>query len=132
MCSSDLADHYTLRASYVNYCPADRGYVTVWWQDALTEDWASPLQLSMGQSQDGVDLHLPDDDDHDGMADCDDGDCDGFCHEGPADPSRCADGRDNDRDGVTDGELHAFTGVQGEGGGDVGDGAVQRCRCNAD
>lgn len=63
------ADHYTLRASYVNYCPADRGYVTVWWQDALTEDWAAPILLELGQAQDGVDLHLPDDDDHDGMGD---------------------------------------------------------------
>lgn len=63
------ADHYTVRASYVNYCPADRGYVTVWWQDALTEDWAAPIQLALGQAQEGVDLHLPDDDDHDAMGD---------------------------------------------------------------
>ena len=41
------------------------------------------------------------DDDFDGLIDCDDPSCDGFCRE--QDPVRCADGRDNDGDGLTDG-----------------------------
>ncbi len=60
---------YTVRASYVHYCPSDQGYVTVWWQDALSEDWAAQLQLGAGQVFAGADFHLPDDDDHDAMGD---------------------------------------------------------------
>ncbi len=60
---------YTVRASYVHYCPSDQGYVTVWWQDALSEDWAAQLQLGAGQAFAGADFHLPDDDDHDAMGD---------------------------------------------------------------
>ncbi len=63
------AGYYTIRASYVNYCPSDRGYVTVWWNDSLTQDFAAPELLSAGQAMDGTDFHLPDDDDHDGMGD---------------------------------------------------------------
>ena len=41
------------------------------------------------------------DDDFDGVIDCDDPSCDGVCEE--RDAVRCADGRDNDGDGLTDG-----------------------------
>ncbi len=63
------AGYYTVRASYVNYCPLDRGFVTVWWQDQLSEEWAAQVQLASGQAQPGTDFHLPDDDDHDAMGD---------------------------------------------------------------
>jgi hypothetical protein len=63
------AGFYTVRASYVHYCPSDQGYVTVWWQDVLSEEWAAQLQLGTGQGFAGADFHLPDDDDHDAMGD---------------------------------------------------------------
>lgn len=60
---------YTVRASYVHYCPSDQGYVTVWWQEALSEEWATQLQLGAGQAFAGADFHLAADDDHDAMGD---------------------------------------------------------------
>lgn len=63
------AGFYTVRASYVHYCPLDRGFVTVWWQDQLSEDWAGQLQLTAGQAYAGADFHLPNDNDHDAMGD---------------------------------------------------------------
>ncbi len=60
---------YSLRASYVNYCPVDRGFVTVWWQDQLSEEWAAQLQVAQGEAATGIDFHLPNDNDHDTMGD---------------------------------------------------------------
>jgi hypothetical protein len=40
------------------------------------------------------------DNDYDGQADCDDSECDGFCHEESS--AECSDGRDNDGDGLAD------------------------------
>lgn len=38
------------------------------------------------------------DNDYDGLADCNDNECDGFCREESA--AECGDGRDNDADGL--------------------------------
>ena len=62
------AGFYSVRASYVNYCPSDRGFVTVWWSAALSEEWAAQVQLAGGQAM-TADFELPDDDDHDAMGD---------------------------------------------------------------
>lgn len=64
-----LASSYTVRAQYVNYCPADPGYVTIWWDGALEEDVSRALDLARSARVDDVNFVLPSDDDHDGMSD---------------------------------------------------------------
>ncbi|MSP55772.1 MAG: carboxypeptidase regulatory-like domain-containing protein [Myxococcales bacterium] len=63
------AGFYSIRASYVHYCASDPGFVTTWWQDARSEDWAAQTQLLQGQAATNVDFTLPNDDDHDAMGD---------------------------------------------------------------
>lgn len=60
-------------------------------------EYPPPEEESDGQRcADGVD------NDYDGFADCDDDECDGFCHEEST--AECGDGRDNDADGLIDTE----------------------------
>ncbi len=63
------AGEYSVRVSYVNYCPTDAGWVTKWWESSWTEEGASTLQLDEGESQQAFDFLLPRDDDHDAMGD---------------------------------------------------------------
>lgn len=63
------AGFYSIRASYVHYCASDPGFVTKWWQDALSEDWAAQTQLLQGQAMTDANFTLPSDDDHDAMGD---------------------------------------------------------------
>lgn len=62
-------DDYTVRASYVNYCPSDRGWVTKWYESSWTEAGAAFLHLDVGESKQAFDFLLPRDDDHDQMGD---------------------------------------------------------------
>lgn len=87
-----LAASYVVRAQYTNYCPADPGYVTLWWEDALEEDVARVLDLARSVSLDGIDFVLPGDDDHDGMSDS-------WERENGLDPTRDDAAEDADGDG---------------------------------
>ncbi|MFZ5479196.1 MAG: carboxypeptidase regulatory-like domain-containing protein [Myxococcota bacterium] len=85
---------WTVRASYVHYCPSDPGYVTKWWDDALVEEAAGYRDVDLGETVDGVDFTLPRDDDHDTMGDA-------WEAEHGLDPERDDAADDADGDGYT-------------------------------
>lgn len=83
---------YTLRASYVHYCPNDPGWVTTYWPDALVVDDGLPTELASGEARTEVDFTLFRDDDHDAMGDV-------WEEENGLDPTRDDAGEDADGDG---------------------------------
>lgn len=85
---------WDLTASYNGYCPSDPGWVTVYWPGTLNLADQEPLLLESGEVADGIDLVLPQDNDHDGMGDR-------WEEDNGLDPTRDDSLEDPDGDGVT-------------------------------
>jgi hypothetical protein len=64
-----VAGSWMLEVRYVAYCGGDPGYVTSFWEGQVYEPRASWIELDEGQRIPGLDFALPQDDDHDQMAD---------------------------------------------------------------
>jgi hypothetical protein len=64
-----VAGSWQLEVRYVAYCGRDPGYVTSYWEGQVYEARASFIELEEGGGRAGLDFTLPQDDDHDQMAD---------------------------------------------------------------
>ncbi len=87
-------DRLVLSAHYSPMCRGDPGWAAAWWDGARRPEDATPVEVAEGRSLGGLDLVLPVDDDHDGMADA-------WEREHGLDPDRDDAGEDPDGDGYT-------------------------------
>lgn len=112
------AGTWVVSAQYLHYCPADAGYVRVWWEASLTEEGSLPLSLAVGEQRAGLDFVLPRDDDHDAMGDA-------WEAENGLDPTVDDAAGDADGDGYTNLDEYLLgtdpTSPQGVGGCCAGD-----------
>jgi hypothetical protein len=60
---------WSLEARVSSACPGDPAYVSTWWPEQVNEDWAPRINLSNGDQEQGLEIWMPYDIDHDGMGD---------------------------------------------------------------
>ena len=63
------AGDWELQVSYAGYCPADPGWVTVYWPGSVSGGDVEVIPTSDGQRVTALDFTLPHDNDHDSMGD---------------------------------------------------------------